>query len=623
VSKSPREVSRRQTLVLGAGALAAVAIGPGRAQADTARHGMSAFGDLKYPADFKHFDYVDPNARKGGMFSHVGSTRAYNQNFLTFNSLNSFILKGDGAQGMELTFASLMVRAQDEPDGMYGLAARAVEISEDGLGCRFLMRTGTRFHDGSPLTAHDVAFSLNVLKEKGHPIAHQLLRDFVGAEATDDATVVVRFAPQRARDVPLFVASLPIFSRSYYGSRPFDESTLDVPLGSGPYKVGRFEAGRYIEYERVKDWWGGDLPVSRGQNNFDVVRYEYYRDRDVAFEGFTAKSYLFKEEFTSRIWATRYDFPAIRDGRVKRDVIPDNTPSGAQGWFFNTRRDVFKDKRLREAFIYAFDFEWTNKSIMHGSYERTHSVFQNSNMMAVGKPGADELALLEPFRGKVPDEVFGEPFVPPVSDGSGQDRTQLRKASALLQAAGFAVKDGKRVSPGGEKFSVEFLLDEPSFQPHHMTFIKNLGIIGIDATLRMVDPVQYRKRVDDFDFDLVVQRFSFSSTPGDSLRSYLSSQAATLKGSQNLAGIADPVIDALIDRIVAADNRQSLETACKALDRVIRSGRYWIPHWYKASHWLAYWDVFGRPATKPRYARGIPETWWYDGDKAARLEQRG
>ena len=623
MSKSPREVSRRQTLVLGAGALAAVAIGPARAQADAPRHGMSAFGDLKYPADFKHFNYVDPNAPKGGMFSHVGSSRAYNQNFLTFNSLNSFILKGDAAQGMELTFASLMVRAQDEPDAMYGLAVRAVEISEDRLAYRFLMRAGTKFHDGSPLTAHDVAFSLKVLKEKGHPIAHQLLRDFVDAEATDDATVVVRFAPQRARDVPLFVASLPIFSRSYYGSRPFDESTLDVPLGSGPYKVGRFEAGRYIEYERVKDWWGGDLPVSRGQNNFDVVRYEYYRDRDVAFEGFTAKSYLFKEEFTSRIWATRYDFPAIRDGRVKRDVIPDNTPSGAQGWFFNTRRDVFKDKRLREAFIYAFDFEWTNKSIMHGSYERTHSVFQNSNMMAVGKPGADELALLEPFRGKVPDEVFGEPFVPPVSDASGQDRTQLRKASALLQAAGFAVKDGKRVSPGGEKFSVEFLLDEPSFQPHHMTFIKNLGIIGIDATLRMVDPVQYRKRVDDFDFDLVVQRFSFSSTPGDSLRSYLSSQAAALKGSQNLAGIADPVIDALIDRIVAADDRPSLETACKALDRVIRSGRYWIPHWYKASHWLAYWDVFGRPATKPRYARGIPETWWYDGDKAARLEQRG
>jgi microcin C transport system substrate-binding protein len=244
-------------------------------------------------------------------------------------------------------------------------------------------------------------------------------------------------------------------------------------------------------------------------------------------------------------------------------------------------------------------------------------------MMAIGKPEADELALLEPFRGKVPDEVFGEPFVPPVSDGSGQDRALLRKSSALLQDAGFPVKDGKRVTPQGERISVEFLLDEPSFQPHHMTFIKNLGIIGIEANLRMVDPVQYRKRIDDFDFDLVTQRFSFSSTPGDSLRTFFSSQAATIKGSQNLAGISDPVIDALIEKIIAADNRPSLVTACKVLDRVIRSGRYWIPHWYKGTHWLAYWDVFGRPATKPRYARGIPETWWYDRDKAAKLEQRG
>ena len=617
------EVTRRDTLLLGAGALALVVARPADAQVGPERHGMSAFGDLKYPADFKHFEYVDPHAPKGGVFSHVGSTRAFNQNFLTFNSLNSFILKGDGAQGMELTFASLMVRSEDEPDAMYGLAARAVQISPDGLTYRFLMRPGITFHDGSALTAHDVAFSLQILKDKGHPIAQQLLRDFAGAEAVDDATVVVRFAPQRARDVPLFVAGCPIFSRAYYSARPFDETTLDVPLGGGPYKVGRLDVGRYIEYDRVKDWWGADLPVARGQNNFDAVRYEYYRDREVAFEGFTGKNYLFREEFTSRVWATRYDFPAIRDGRVKRDIIPDDTPSGAQGWFFNTRREKFKDRRLREALVYAFDFEWTNKTIMYGSYKRTHSVFQNSPMMAVGKPSPEELALLEPFRGKVPDEVFGEPFVPPVSDGSGQDRTLLRKASALLQEAGFQVKNGKRVLPDGEPITIEFLLDEPSFQPHHMVFIKNLTTLGIDATVRMVDPVQFKKREDDFDFDLVVQRSSFSSTPGDSLRSYFSSQAANLKGSQNLAGISDPVIDTLIERIVAADNRPDLVTACKALDRVIRSGRYWVPHWYKASHWIAYWDVLGRPPTKPRYARGIPETWWYDRDKAAKLDQRG
>ena len=310
-----------------------------------------------------------------------------------------------------------MVRAEDEPDSLYGLAARAVQISPDGLTYRFLPRPGIKFHDGSPITAHDVAFSLKILKDKGHPIAQQLLRDVVGAEATDDATVAVHFAAHRARDVPLFAASLPIFSHDYYSKRRFDETTLEVPLGSGPYKVGNFEVGRRIEYERVKDWWGADLPVGRGQHNFDILRYEYYRDREVAFEGFTARSYLFREEFTSRTWATRYDFPAIREGYVKREIIPDGTPSGAQGWFFNTRRAKFEDRRLREAFIYAFDFEWTNKNIMYGSYQRTHSVFQNSDMMAVGKPSADELAVLESFRGKVPDEVFGEPFVPPVSGG--------------------------------------------------------------------------------------------------------------------------------------------------------------------------------------------------------------
>ena len=616
-----RNVTRRDTLALGAGALAATIACPALANEGPDLHGMSAFGDLKYPAGFKHLDYVNPNAPKGGTFSQVAATRVFNQNVLTFNSLNIFILKGDGAPGMELTFASLMARAADEPDALYGVAARAVRISADGLTYRFLMRPGIKFHDGSPLTAHDVAFSLKILKEKGHPIAQQLLRDLVDAEASDDANVLVRFAPHRARDVPLFAASLPILSRAYYSNHAFEETTLEPPLGSGPYQVGRFETGRFIEYERAKNWWGADLPVGRGLNNFDVVRYEFYRDRDVAFEGFTSKTYLFREEFTSRIWATRYDFPAIREGRVKRDVIPDDTPSGAQGWFFNTRREKFKDRRLREAFIYAFDFEWTNKTLMYDSYKRTHSVFQNSDMMAVGKPSREELALLEPFRGKVPDEVFGEPFLPPVSDGSGQDRGMLRHATALLQEAGFVVKDGKRVTPQGEPISVEFLLDEPSFQPHHMPFIKNLGTLGIDANLRIVDPVQFRKRVDDFDFDLTVQRFGFSSTPGDSLRSFFSSQAAGMRGSQNLAGMSDPVVDALIEKIIAANDRANLTHACRALDRVIRSGRYWVPHWYKASHWLAYWDVFSRPANKPRYARGIPETWWHDRDKAAKLER--
>jgi microcin C transport system substrate-binding protein len=616
-------ITRRQALALSAGAIAAVKFDtPAIAQED-ARHGMSAFGDLVYPADFWNFNYVNTDAPKGGIYSETIGSRTYNGSFLTFNSLNAYILKGEGVFGMDLTFAALMARSGDEPDAMYGLAARSVAISDNGLTYRFTLRPEAKFHDATALTAEDVAWSLATLKDKGHPIITQQLRDFKSAEAVDDRTVVLRFADKRGRDVPLFVAGLPIFSKAYYSKQEFDQSTLDIPLGSGPYKVGRFETGHFIEFERVKNWWGADLPVSRGQNNFDVVRYEYYRDRDVAFEGFTARNYLFREEFTSRTWATRYDFPAFKDGRVKRDTIPDDTPSGAQGWFINTRLEKFKDRRLREALIDAFDFEWTNKNIMYGSYDRTQSVFENSPMKAKGKPDAAELALLEPFRGKVPDEVFGEPYLPPVTDGSGQDRRSLRLAAQLLTEAGCPLRDGKRYLPNGQPVAIEFLLDEPGLQPHHFPYIKNLGTLGIEATLRVVDPVQYRKRVDDFDYDIVVDRFSFSSTPGNSLRTYFTSQAAAIKGSQNHAGIADPVVDALVDTIIAAKTRDELITACRALDRVVRAGRYWIPHWYKASHWIAYWDVFNRPAAKPRYARGIPETWWYDKDKAAKLEQKG
>ena len=616
-------ITRRHALVLSAAALSAAKFTSPAAAQEAERHGMSAFGDLALPADFPHFPYANPDAPKGGIYSEAVSSRGYNGSFLTFDSLNAYILKGEGAFGMDLTFGTLMARSGNEPDAMYGLAARSVRISADGLTYRFTLREQTRFSDGTPLTAQDVAWSLNTLKENGHPIITQSLRDFKGAEAVDARTVVARFSDKRGRDVPLFVAGLPIFSKAYYAKQPFDQSTLEIPLGSGPYKVGRFDAGRFIEFERVKDWWGTDLPVARGQNNFDTIRYEYYRDREVGFVGFTAKNYLFREEFTSRTWATRYDFPARKDGRVKRAVLPDDTPSGAQGWFINTRRAQFKDRRLREALIDAFDFEWTNKNIMYGFYERTVSVFQNSPMMAKGKPDAAELALLEPFRGKVPDEVFGEPYVPPVTDGSGQDRRWLRRGAQLLDAAGILLRDGKRVLADGTPVTIEFLLDEPTFTPHHLPYIKNLGVLGIDATLRVVDPVQYRKRVDDFDFDITVERFSFSATPGDSLRTYFTSQAAATTGSQNLAGIADPAVDALVDHVIAAKTRAELTAACQALDRVIRAGRYWIPHWYKASHWIAYWDLFGFPAVQPRYFRGIPDTWWYDKDKAAKLERKG
>jgi microcin C transport system substrate-binding protein len=623
------QLDRRQVLGLGIAAAGAACFRPAMAvEAEPELHGLSVFGDLKYPPDFHHFDYVNPAAPKGGVFSTIPSVKSNNQSYQTFNSLNAYILKGEGAQGMDLTFTALMTRAGDEPDAMYGLAARSVQISPDKLIYRFTLRPEAKFHDGTRLTAHDAAFSLTTLKAKGHPLILQQMRDMVKAEASDDATLVVTFAEKRARDVPLYIAGLPIFSKAYYASRPFDESTLDIPLGSGPYKVGKFEVNRYIEFERVKDWWGAELPVARGLYNFDTVRYEFYRDRDVAFEGFTAKNYLYREEFTARVWATRYDFPAVKDGRVKREILPDETPSGAQGWFINTRREKFQDARVREALTYAFDFEWTNKTIMYGAYARTVSPFQNSDMMASGPPSPEELKLLEPFRGQVPDEVFGTPFVPPVTDGSGQDRALLRKASQLLLDAGLLIKDGKRLLPNGEVFRIEFLADEPSIQPHHAPYIKNLGTLGIEASLRVVDPVQYRARLEDFDFDMTIERFSMSATPGDGMRPFFSSQAAKTKGSYNLAGIASPALDALIDRIIDANSRADLTTACRAFDRVFRAGRYWVPQWYRTSHPIAYWDVFDHPKKLPRYpidASGLGERilWWSDPGKAAKLEQAG
>jgi microcin C transport system substrate-binding protein len=617
--------SRRHVLGLGAGALAASRLSPLQANDEAAGaevHGISAFGDLKYPADFKNFDYVSLAAPKGGLFSSIASSRAYNQSFQTFNSLNSFILKGEGAQGMDLTFVALMARAGDEPDAMYGLAAKSVRISPDKLTYRFTLRPEARFHDGSKITAHDAAWSINTLKARGHPLIQVQMRDVKAAEALDDMTVAITFVEKRARDVPLYVAGLPIFSKAYYATRPFDESTLDTPLGSGPYKVGRFEANRFIEFERVKDWWGADLPVSRGHYNYDVIRYEFYRDRDVAFEGFAARTYLYREEFTARIWATRYDFPALKDGRVKQELVPDETPSGGQGWFINTRREKFQDPRVREALINAFDYEWTNKTIMYGAYARTRSPFQNSDLVAEGPPSPEELKLLEPFRGQVPDEVFGEPYVPPASDGSGQDRNLLRKAQQLLQAAGLPIKDNKRLLSNGEPFTIEFIIDEPSFQPHHGSFMKNLGTLGIEASLRVVDAVQFRARVEAFDFDITVQRLTMSPTPGDGLRAYFTSQAAATKGSYNLAGVANPAIDALVEKAMAAETRSDLTFACRALDRVFRAGRYWVPQWYNTSHRLAYWDLFGHPPKLPRYT-GVGERilWWHDAAKAAKLDQ--
>lgn len=578
-------------------------------------HGLSAFGDLAQPADFPHFAYVNPDAPKGGMLSLIGWG-----GLTTFNSLNNYILKGDAAQGLELLFDTLMVRANDEPDAVYGLVAESAEIADDGTSVTFYLRPEAQFADGSPITADDVVFSFEALKKKGHPLFGQMLRDVVKAEAIDPHTVRYTFQGELVRDLPLTVAGLPVLSKAFYATRKFEESTLEPPLGSGPYVVDDFAQGRTITYRRNPDYWARDLPVNKGRWNFDRIRYEYFRDRTAGMEAFKAGTYDFREEFTSKVWAMEYDFPAIRSGRVKKDILPDETPSGTQGFFINTRREKFKDPRVREALGLAFDFEWTNRNMFYGLYDRTASFFENSPMEAEGEPSDEERALIESLDIEVPEAALGQVAMPSVSDGSGQDRNLLRQAGTLLDEAGWRVKDGKRVNDAGEQFTVEFLTFEPTFERIVAPYAKNLELLGIDARIRRVDPAQYQRRLKDFDFDITTQRYVMRNTPGVELRSYFGSTAADLDGSLNLAGVKDPGVDALIEKVVAAKSREDMTVAARALDRLLRAGHYWVPHWYKGSHTIAYWDKFSQPETKPKYTRGLLDTWWFDEAKAAAVQ---
>ena len=431
-------ITRRSALKVAAAGLTlpwALSARTALAEGEIETHGLSAFGDLALPPDFKYFDYVNPNAPKGGVLSLQITTTGGNQNFDTFDTLNMYSKKGDGAAGMSSTFDTLMAGTGDEPDSVYGLIARGVRYTADKLTYRFLLRPEARFNDGMRLTARDVAFSLKTLKEKGHPTFSQLLGDFDSASAEADDVVVVRFIKERSRDAHLIVAGMPIFSKDWWKTRDFDAATMDAPVGSGPYKVKTFEQGRFIEFELVKDYWGRELPVNIGGNNFARLRFEYYRERQVAFEAFKAGATNFHEEYTSRIWSVGYDFPAFRDGRVKKETLHNGAPTSSQGWYFNTRREQFKDPRVREAIGLAFDFEWTNKNIMYGIYKRVVSYFQNTAMEAKGKPGPEELALLEPFRDKLPEAAFGERLCPARRRWFGQ-RSRHAEARRRIAARG-------------------------------------------------------------------------------------------------------------------------------------------------------------------------------------------
>ncbi|MGE0210826.1 MAG: extracellular solute-binding protein [Parvibaculaceae bacterium] len=576
------------------------------------RHGLSVFGDLKYPPDFKHFDYVNPDAPKGGRIATMGVGATG-----TFDTFNAYILRGDSAQGVDALFDSLMARAEDEPDAVYGLVAETADLADDKMSVSFKLRPEARFSDGTQITSEDVCNSFSLLKEKGHPNIAVMLRDVTACRMIGGDQVRYEFKGKNIRDLPTTVAALPIFSKAYYDAHPFDRSTLEPPLGSGPYKIGSFKQGSFVAYERRDDYWAKDLPVNKGRYNFDEVRILYFRDRTAGLEALKAGVLDLREEFSSRSWATEYNVKAVTDGRLIKADIPDETITGAQGFFLNMRREKFADPRVRRALDLAFDFEWSNANLFYGLYERTQSFFENSTYKAEGKPSPDELKLLEPLKADLTPEVFGDAYLPPISDKSGQDRKLLRQASQLLTEAGWKLENGGRVNAKGQRLSIEFLLDDPTFERILGPYVRNLRLIGIDASIRQVESAQYEQRQKEFDFDIIVTRFGIGQTPGTELLVFFDSKNADAIGSANHSGLKSTAVDSLIETVTQAKTRDELTIAARTLDRTLRATHFWVPQWHKPSHWVAYWDLFGKPDVKPKFNRGIIDTWWSDPAKAS------
>jgi microcin C transport system substrate-binding protein len=614
---------RRDFLALGAAA-AASALLPGKAFANsptgTKLHGLSAFGDLKYPADFPHFAYVNPDAPKGGAMNFSPPNWGYNQSPLTFNTLNSFALKGDAPPRMELCFDTLMTRALDEPDAVYGLLAESVTLSEDRNTFDFALRPEARWHDGTPLTAHDIAFSLMLYKDKGHPALLLPLAELQEAVALDDRTVRLVFSGKQSVQTILTVVEMPIVSQAYYTANDFESAQMKPPLGSGPYKVGRVSAGQFIEYERAADYWARDLAVNRGQNNFDRIRIDFYRDRQAAFEAFKKGDTTFRQEFVARVWTTGYDFPALKQGKVVKREFPSEKWPAMQAVAINQRRERFRDVRVRRALDLCFDFQWTKRTLFSGSYDRSQSNFERSDFRADGLPSPQELALLEPFRAELPPETFGEAILQPVSDGSGRDRKLLGEAAKLLADAGWKRAGSLVVNDKGEKLQVEMLAEDDSLVRIFSPWVDNMKAVGIDASIRLVDSSQYEERQSNFDFDLNMLAVSIGATPSaDGLEALYHSRAAKTPGTRNYPGTQSPAIDALVATAGHAQSRDDLVTALRALDRVLRARLDWIPTYYLANHRAAYWDMFGFVEQKPDFGFPVETLWWFDKDKAAKI----
>lgn len=571
------------------------------------QHAIALHGTPKYGPDFEHVEYVNPEAPKGGTIkSHVVGT---------FDSLNPFIIKGTPAAGLNfirsgLVYQSLMQNAWDEPFTLYGVLAESIEVPEDRSWVAFNIRPEAKWNDGKPVTAEDVVWTFNTLTSKGTPFFKAYWHDVTNVTAESDKRVKFEFGVKGNAELPLIIAEMSILPKHFWEGKTFDQSSLEKPLGSGPYEVGEIDPGRAITYTRLDDWWGKDLPFFKGMYNFDKIEYDYYRDSNVALEAFFAGEYDVKLENTAKLWAQAYDAPPVKDGRISKEEIENQRPSGMQAFVYNIRRPLFQDPKVREALSYAFDFEWSNKQFAFGTYTRTDSYFENSELASSGLPSAEELALLEPHRGKIPDEVFTKTYAPPISDGSGNNRANLRTAMKLLDEAGWKLgADGIR-EKDGQRLEFEILDSNPVFERWVLPFLKNLERIGVKANFRVVDTAQYQNRMTAFDFDMTISVFGQSGSPGNEQRDFWGSDKADLSGSRNYIGIKDPAVDDLIGQIIQAKSREDLVIKTRAMDRILLWNHYVIPMWHYPKWRIAYWNKLQRPQTLSGISPLITDTWW-------------
>jgi microcin C transport system substrate-binding protein len=576
-------------------------------------HALTLGDAPKYGPDFDHLDYVNPDAPKGGTVTQ-GVTG-------TFDSFNPFIIKGTPA-GLGGLFETLTASTEDDAMSEYGLLAESMEVAPDKSWIIYNLRPEARWHDGKPVTADDVVFTFNILMEKGNPVYRYYYADVAKVERLDERRVKFQFKRGGNRELPVIMGQLQILPKHWWESRKFEDVLLEPPLGSGPYKLGKFDMGRSYTMERVPDYWGKDLPINVGTDNYDRVRVTYFQDPEIQMEAFKAGTLDLRSENSAKRWATGYEFPAVQDGRVIKETIPHENPAGIQGFIFNTRKPMFADRKVREALAYAFDFEWSNKALFFGQYTRTRSFFQNSEMEAKGTPSPEELEILNPLKDEIPPEVFTTEYNPPKTDGSGNARDNLAKAAALLDEAGWKVENGRRVKDG-KPFEFEFVLDDPALERIAQPFAQNLDRIGITATVRVVDSAQYQARMEDFDFDMTSDIWGQSLSPGNEQREFWGTQAADSPGSRNTIGIKNPAVDKLVDLIVTAQTREDLIIRCRALDRVLQWNYYLVPNFHLAAFRIAYWNKFGKPDKRPDPLYSYGGTgWWVDPAKESALAGR-